>query len=212
MLIADDHQVLREGLRALSRKIDSFEIIDEARDGEELIALTHKLSPEVILTDVKMPRMDGIEATKIIKKDWPHIGVVAFSSFDEKSFIIDMIQAGAKGYLLKNASKEELSIAVQSVYRDEHYYCKEVLKKLSQTVACHNTPQVITPCFTSREIEIIRLLCDGLSSAQIGHKLGLKKRTIERYRDAIMEKMEVKSATAVVSYAFKNGLYHNPGT
>lgn len=213
IIIADDHHVVREGLDVMIKKIGDIEIVAEAATGEELVQLTRRHLPDVILTDVKMPKMDGIQATAIIKKEFPHIGVIALSSFDEESLIMDMIRAGAKGYLLKNASKQEISDAVKTVYRDEPYYCKHIKGKVSEMVARggplrqKNHPRNL---FTERELEVIALICEGLSSKQIADQLKLKTRSIERYRDTIMSKMDVKNAAGVVTYAFTHRLRSNP--
>jgi DNA-binding NarL/FixJ family response regulator len=209
-LIADDHEMVRKGLQVMVNKIAEIEIIGEASNGEELIILTRKLCPDVILVDVKMPRCNGVEATKIIKKEFPHIGIIALSSFDEESLIVDMLNAGAKGYLLKNASKQEITAAVKAVYKDEAYYCKDVNWKLAQMIAkggYYVDPKKRRPVFTERELQVIEMICDGSSSKQIANALNLRTRTIERYRDTIMDKMDVKNAAGVVLYAVTNGLY-----
>jgi DNA-binding NarL/FixJ family response regulator len=209
-LIADDHEMVREGLQVMVNKIAEIEIIGEASNGEELIILTRKLCPDVILMDVKMPRCNGVEATKIIKKEFPHIGIIALSSFDEESLIVDMLNAGAKGYLLKNASKQEITAAIKAAYKDEAYYCKDVNLKLAQMIArggYYVDPKKHQPVFTERELQVIEMICNGLSSKQIASALNLRTRTIERYRDTIMDKMDVKNAAGVVLYAVTNGLY-----
>jgi two-component system, NarL family, response regulator NreC len=189
-------------------KIDEIEIIGEARNGEELVALTKKLQPDVVLVDVKMPKCNGIEATKLIKQEYPHIGVIALSSFDEESLIMDMMNAGAKGYLLKNASKQEITAAVIAAYRDEVYYCRDVNLKLAQMIAKGGSYlNFKKEIFTNRELAVIELVCGGLSSKQIASELNLKTRTVERYRETIMEKMNVNNAAGVVLYAVSNGIY-----
>jgi DNA-binding NarL/FixJ family response regulator len=209
ILIADDHEMVREGLQIMISKIDEIEIIGEARNGEELVALTKKLQPDVILVDVKMPKCNGIEATKIIKKEYPHVGIIALSSFDEESLIMDMMNAGAKGYLLKNASKQELTAAIKAAYRDEVYYCKDINLKLAQMIAKGGSYLNFQKkeMFTQRELQVIELVCKGLSSKQIASELDLKTRTVERYRETIMDKMNVDNAAGVVLYAVSNGLY-----
>lgn len=208
VIIADDHELVREGLQVMISKITEIELIAEAANGEQLVRLTSHLLPDVVLTDVKMPVMDGIEATRQIRKKHPHIGVIALTSFNEENLIMDMLNAGANGYLLKNAGKKEITDAVKTVYKGESYYCKETNEQLSHLVAKggvytdkHNN------LFTDREIQVIHLICEGLSSKLIASQMMLKTRTVERYRDSIMEKMEVKNSAAVVMYAVKHGLY-----
>lgn len=208
VLIADDHELVREGLQVMLAKIEELEIVGEASSGEELVQLTRKLLPDVVLTDVKMPRMDGIEATRIIKGEFPHIGVIALSSFDEENLILDMLNAGARGYLLKTAGKKEITEAVKAAYKDEPYYCNHTNLKLAHLIARggHFKDKSEKKGFTNRELEVIQMICEGLSSKQIAAQLGLKTRSVERYRDIIMEKMEVGNSAAVVMYAVTHGL------
>jgi len=213
VLIADDHEMIRHGLQVMARKIDEFEIIGEAQDGEELLELSRILNPDVILTDVKMPKLSGIEATQIIKREQPHIGIIALSSFDEENLILEILNAGANGYLLKNASKKELTEAIKAAYKDERYYCKEINLKLAQIISVgrqNRTLKEKEQNFTSRELQVIQEICLGYPSKQIASHLGIKTRTVERYRDSIMQKMEVNNATAVVMYAIAKGICKLP--
>lgn len=213
VVIADDHEMVREGLQLMISKIDDLEVVGEAANGEQLVTIARMLQPDVVLMDVKMPIRNGVEAAKIIRKEFPQIGIVALSSFDEESMILDVLNAGAKGYLLKNASKEEITAAVKAVHKDETYYCREIHLKLANIIARGGTyleAKRMRDQFKERELEIIQMICEGLSSKQIGERLGLKPRTIERYRDVIMEKMEVNNAAGLVMYAFKNGIYKLP--
>jgi DNA-binding NarL/FixJ family response regulator len=210
VLIADDHELVREGLRVLMNKIPEIEVIEEATNGEELVQKTRKLLPDVVLADVKMPKMGGLEATRIIKKEFPHIGVIALSSFDDESFIIDMIHAGARGYLLKNASKHELTEAIKAAYKDQPYYCNQTNERLALMIAkggYYSKEKEIQSVFTKREMEVIQKICEGLSSKQIAGVFGLTTRTVERYRDTIMRKMNVNNSAAVVTFAISNGLF-----
>jgi Response regulator containing a CheY-like receiver domain and an HTH DNA-binding domain len=207
IIIADDHEMVRDGLRVMIGKIRELEIIGEALNGEQLVQLTRRLAPDVILTDVRMPGMSGLEAAKIIKKEFPHIGIVALSSYDEEDLIMDMMNAGAKGYLLKNASNRELTEAVKAVYRDDFYYCSQAKIKMAAGKAHLLNKNREENKFTDRELQVIRMICEEKTSKEIGSTLGLQSRTIERYRDAIMEKMEVKNLAGVVMYAIKNNLY-----
>jgi DNA-binding NarL/FixJ family response regulator len=202
--------MVREGLRVLMNKISEIEVVEEASNGEELVQLTRKLLPDVIISDVKMPKMSGLQATRIIKQEFPHIGVIALSSFDEENLIIDMIHAGARGYLLKNASKHELTEAVKAAYKDQPYYCNQTNEKLALMIAkggYYSRQKEVQNSFTKREMEVIQKICEGLSSKQIAAFLGLTTRTVERYRDTIMRKMKVNNSAAVVMFSISNGLF-----
>lgn len=212
VLVVDDHEMVREGLRVILKKIPELELVGEASNGEEALRYIRQLAPDVILTDVKMPRMDGIEFTRLVKKDWSHIGVVALSSFDEESLILDMLRAGAKGYILKNASKQELKESVEAAYRDEPYYSRNINLKLANMIARGGfiLKNPYEELFSEREREVIQGIYEGLSSKQIADRLGLKPRTVERYRDGIMKKMEVRNAAGVVRYAVDHDLVKDP--
>lgn len=211
ILIADDHEMVREGLQIIMAKVKEVEVIGEAANGEEVVLKTRQLQPDVVLMDAKMPKCTGVEATKIIKTEFPHIGVIALSSYDEESLVMDMLNAGARGYLLKNASKEEITEAIKTVYRDEPYYCKDVNLKLAEIVSRggYSSRQRLENLFTETERKIIQLICEEYSSKQIASVLNLKTRTIERYREDIMEKMGVMNVAGLVRFAIKKGLYES---
>src|SRR5690348_4606233 len=123
IILADDHEIFRDGFKAMIRKQPSVDLIGEASNGEELVEITRRLKPDVVVTDIKMPRMDGLQATKILCAEFPQMGIVALSMIDEENLIIDMMEAGAKGYLLKNAHKDEIIEAIKAVHNDQIYYC-----------------------------------------------------------------------------------------
>jgi DNA-binding NarL/FixJ family response regulator len=157
-----------------------------------------------------MPKCNGIEATKIIKKQFPHMGIVAISSFDEEDLVMDMLNAGATGYLLKNASIKEISDAVNAAYKDEPYYCEEISLKLVKMIYSggrYIKENKVNALFNEKELFIILKICEGLCSKEIADLMELKTRTVESYREAILKKVEVKNAAALVMYAVKHGIY-----
>jgi DNA-binding NarL/FixJ family response regulator len=210
LVIADDHEIFRDGFRAMAKKFPEVKLIGEAENGKELVHLAERLRPDVVLTDIKMPGMDGIEATRELLKLKPLIPVIALSMFDEDNLIIDMLEAGAKGYLLKNAHKDEIIEAIKAVNQGKTYYCKHTSAKLLQMIAksefnpYKKTPK---PQFNEREIEVIRLICDQFSNKEIAEKLSLSIRTIEGYREKILEKMEVHNTAGIVVFAIKTSIY-----
>ena len=213
IIIADDHEIFRDGFKLMINKQEDIELVGEAGDGRELIELTTALKPDVIITDIKMPRMDGIEATKHLGQEFPDTGVIGLSMFDEEDLIVDMLEAGAKGYLLKNADKNEVLEAIRTVYQQEPYYCKHTSGKLAQMIAKskfnpYKKAKKIE--FSEREIEIIQLICQELTNKEIADKLFLSIRTVEGYRLKIQEKMNVKNSIGLVIYAIRNGFY-KPG-
>jgi DNA-binding NarL/FixJ family response regulator len=205
IILADDHEIFRDGFAVMLNKIPEINLVGEAANGEELIKLTRKLKPDVIVTDIKMPVMDGIEATRQIKK-----GIIALSMFDEEELIVDMLEAGARGYLLKNAYKEEIIAAVKSVNKDEPYYCRNTTNKLAQMIAKSNFnpyKNITRPEFSERETAIIRLICREFSNKEIAEELSLSKRTVEGYRENILQKIDAKNSVGIVVYAIKHKIF-----
>ena len=130
VLIADDHRVVREGLVAIMRESEDLEVVGEARDGQEAVEKARELSPDVILMDVSMPRMNGVEATRAIKRESPHIGVVALTMYDEEKYIFDLVRAGATGYLLKDSESSQIISAIRSIYKGESLIHPYVASKI----------------------------------------------------------------------------------
>ena len=210
ILIADDHEIFRDGFRTMVKKFPELKLIGEAENGRDLVTLAQQLNPDVILTDIKMPKMDGVEATRELVGNKPGINIIALSMFDEDNLIIDMLEAGAKGYLLKNANKEEIIQAIRAVNNDKNYYCKNTSEKLLQLIAkskFNPYKKLVKPHFSEKEITVIGLVCDQYSNKEIAEKLNLSIRTIEGYRERIEEKMEVHNTAGIVVYAIKNGIY-----
>jgi DNA-binding NarL/FixJ family response regulator len=210
IIVADDHEIFRDGLRMMLLKQADIELVAEAEDGKELIEKIKIFLPDVVITDIKMPRMDGIAATRHITEHYPSIGIIALTMFDEDDLIVDMMEAGAKGYLLKNADKNEMVNAIKSVYTQEPYYCKHTSQRLAQMVAkskFNPYKQAAKPEFNEREVEIICFICDGLTNKEIGAKIFLSVRTVEGLRMKILEKMNVKNTAGIIIYAIKNNLY-----
>lgn len=210
VVIADDHEIFRDGFKVMLKKQSSVALIGEAANGEELIAITGELKPDVVITDIKMPKLDGIEATKRLVKLYPAIGIIALSMFDEENLIVEMLEAGARGYLLKNAAKEEIVEAIEAVNLNQTFYCSATSAKLARLIARSGfdpAHKVKKPEFTEKEIAVIRMICQELTTKEIAEQLHLSTRTIEGYRDRIQEKVNAKNAAGIVVYAIKNKIY-----
>ena len=210
IVIADDHEIFRDGFKVMLRKQDEIEIVGEGENGRELLHLVEQHQPDVVITDIKMPLLDGVEARRHITRQWSHIGVIALSMFDEENLVVDMLEAGARGYLLKNTHKAEVLQAVKAVYKGETYYCNQTSNKLAQMIAksqFNPYKNIKKPTFSEKEIEIIRLICQEMSNKEIASELGLSTRTIEGYREKILEKIDAKNIAGLVIYAIKNNLY-----
>jgi DNA-binding NarL/FixJ family response regulator len=210
IVLADDHEIFRDGFKVMIRKQPSVQLLGEASNGAELLELSRQLRPDVVVTDIKMPGIDGIAATKKLVEEFPSIGIIALSMFDEEQLIVEMLEAGAKGYLLKNAHKDEIIEAIKTVYNDQTYYCDSTSAKLAQMIARsrfreqHRTKKLD---FSEKEFAVIRYICQEMSNKQIAGELNLSIRTIEGYRDRIQEKIGAKNAAGIVVYAIKNNIY-----
>lgn len=210
IILADDHEIFRDGFKAMLKKQPSVELIGEASDGEELVKLTRLLMPDVVVTDIKMPKMDGLQATKILSGEFPNIGIVALSMIDEENLIIDMMEAGAKGYLLKNAHKNEIVEAIKAVKNNQIYYCDGTSAKLTRMIAKSDKipyNKSARPELSQKEIDVIHLICEELTNKEIADRLNLSIRTIEGYRDRIQEKIGARNAAGVVVFAIRNKIY-----
>jgi DNA-binding NarL/FixJ family response regulator len=209
LLMADDHEIFRDGFKLMLTKYPDIVLVGEAENGKELLELTQKLQPDVIITDIKMPVMDGIEAAKKISELFPDIGIIGLSMFDEDDLIVDMLEAGAKGYLIKNAGKEQITEAIRTVYNNDPYYCKTTSHKLTSMIArsrFNPYKKAAKVEFSEREIEIIDLICNEMTNKEISDKLFISIRTVEGHRLKILEKMNVKNTVGLVVYAIKMGL------
>ena len=210
VIIADDHEIFRDGFRVMLKKQPSIELIGQAANGQELLDQVRSLKPDVVVTDIKMPVMDGIEATRNLIKENADLGVIALSMFDEENLIMDMLDAGAKGYLLKNAHKNEIFEAIRSVNNNDIYYCNHTSAKLISMLAkSHYNKQKkeVKIEFTNKEIEIIKMICEEKLTKEIAQQLFLSVRTVEKYRERIQEKIDAKNMVGVVLYAVRNGIY-----
>jgi two-component system, NarL family, response regulator NreC len=208
IIIADDHEIFRDGLQLMLTKDPGINILAEASNGEELVKAVLRYKPDVVLTDIVMPSMDGIEATKNIIKQLPETAIIALSMFDQESLIVDMLEAGAIGYLLKNADKQEILEAIRSVNLYKPYYCKSTSTKLAKLISKSKFKGPDKKFdFSEREKEIILFICAEFTNKEIGDKMFLSKRTVDGYRAKIMEKMEVKSTAGIVIYAVRQGLF-----
>ncbi len=211
IILADDHEIFRDGFKAMIKKQPSVDLIGEASNGEELVELARRLQPDVIVTDIKMPRMDGLEATKILSAEFPDMGIVALSMIDEENLIIDMMEAGAKGYLLKNAHKDEIIEAIKAVHNNQIYYCDGTSSKLTRMIAKNDRISFIKkaekPELSQKEIDVILLICQELTNKEMADRLKISVRTVEGYRDRIQTKIGARNAAGIVVYAIRNHIY-----
>lgn len=208
VLIADDHSIFRSGLRVLLSHIKNIEVVGEAGNGQELIRRSMELSPDIILTDIGMPVMDGIAATKELTRRKTGSRIIVLSAHGREEPILRMLEAGALGYVLKTADSLEIAEAISTVYQHKPYFCREITERLTEIVTKnYQLPGKVEACFTEREKEIMQLICHEYTSKEIAYTLNLSKRTVEGHRTRIMDKIGAKSIAGIITYSVEKGIY-----
>ena len=208
IVIADDHEIFLDGLALMLSRQEGFNVCGRASNGKQLVEIVDLEKPDVVLTDIRMPVIDGIQSTKQILAAHPSVKVVALSMFDEENLIIEMLEAGAKGYLLKNAHKDEIINAITNVYQNKNYYCSQTSFLLATMIVRSKFTPVVQEqiILNDREKEIIRMICEQKTTQEIADKICLSKRTVEGYRIKILEKIQAKNIAGVVIFALKNNI------
>ncbi len=208
ILLADDHKIIREGLRALIEKQSDMEVAAEAEDGLETVKLARKLSPDIVIMDIGMPGMNGIDATRQIVAEDNNIRVIALSMHSDRRFVLQMLKAGASGYLLKDSAFEELVIAIHTIMKKQPYLSPKVTDVVVKEYL-HNLSKNESTAFsilTVREREVLQLIAEGKSTKQIASILNISVKTIETHRQQVMEKVGVHSIAELTKYAIREGL------
>lgn len=208
ILLADDHEIMRQGLRSLLERERDLEIVGEAENGREAVRLAEELEPDVVVMDIGMPDLNGIEATRQIKGTRPKVKVVALSMHADRRFVTGMLGAGASGYVLKSGAFEEVVAAVRAVLGNRLYTSPKItdvvmedyLRKLTQPEPAQESP--ITP----REREVLQLLAEGKSTKEIAAQLFVSGNTVDTHRRRIMEKLDLHSVAELTKYALREGL------
>lgn len=208
VLLADDHRIVRQGLRALLEKEGDIEVVSEASNGREAVQFAAEVTPDVVVLDIAMPDMNGIEAARRIIADNPAARILALSMLGDKRFVIEMFSAGAKGYLLKDCAADELVRAIRSVQRGETYLSpriaglvvKDFIKMLPEASA--ETSQLLS----SREREVLQLLAEGKNTKEIAFILSISSKTVDTFRQNIMKKLELNTIAELTKYAIREGL------
>ena len=208
VILADDHQIMREGLRALLEKEANIEVIAEAADGRTAVQLARKLSPDVVIMDISMPDLNGMLATRQIIDDIPGVKVIALSMHSDAQFVTGMLKAGASGYLLKDCAFMELTHAVHAVTADQTYLSPGIAGVVVEQYLRH-VPQTDSPTYSplsGRELEVLQLLAEGKTKSQIASLLHVSVKTVNSHRRHILEKLGVSSDAELIKYALREGL------
>ncbi len=211
VILADDHTLIRSGIKMLLRDAPDITVIGEASDGEEAIRCTRELKPDVIVIDLSMPKMSGIEAIRIIRKKYPSVKVLVLTMHENEEYVLQIFKAGASGYVIKTAGKEELTVAIRTVAKGERYFSSRVSEVLAegftrreegrrQIEGSDDVP------LTRREKEILTLVAEGFTNQEIGKKLFISHRTVDTHRTNIMQKLDIHDVANLVRYAVQRGI------
>lgn len=205
LLLVDDHPVVRKGTRELLEGESDMQVLGEAGSGEEALAQARALTPDVILMDVSMPGMNGIEATKAIKAEQPGVGVLVLTSYDDDAYVFALLEAGAAGYLLKNASEDDLLGAVRAVAAGESALHPSIARKVLERFSVVSNPTPPEDDLSPRELEVLRVAASGRTNKEIARDLDISPRTVQVHLANIFSKIGVGSRTEAVLYGIKRG-------
>ena len=201
IVLADDHDLVRSGIKALLSMVEGVDVIAEARDGRELITLVESLNPDVVMTDISMPGMDGIAAISEIHNKHPQVRLLVLSMYDTVDFVKRAVASGACGYLMKDAPPFELEQAVRSVMATGSYFSPAIAQRLLQP-----SEPTVDDELTHRQVEILKLIAQGRASKEIAYQLGLSPKTVDVHRARIMERLHLNDIASLTLYAVRKGL------
>lgn len=211
IILADDHTVVRSGLRALLERHNNFEIVGEAENGRDVVTLSTSLHPDIVIMDVGMPLLNGIEATAALLKQSPSTGVVILSMYSDESYVMRSLRAGARGYLLKDSAAPDLLAAIQAVSNGRSFFSRSIRQLLAEDYVrilrqkgAVDSYELLSP----REREILQLLAEGKTNKEVAATLFISPYTVETHRGNILEKLGLHSAAELILYAVRKGIIH----
>lgn len=204
--IVDDHALFREGIHFLLSKCEYIKNIYEAEQGLQLLELLHDISVDIVLMDIEMPKMNGIETTQKVLQIYPKIKIIALSMYADECFYTEMLEAGAKGFMLKNSRFEDIQKAIQEVYAGKNFFSPEILSSILKNMN-KTTTSTFASELSEREVEILFNICKGLSNREIADKLFISKRTVDKHRENILLKTNSKNTAELVVYAIRKGYF-----
>lgn len=203
IFIVDDHKLFRDGLKFILQESGDIEVVGEASDGKEFLDLLNYIVPDIVLMDISMPGMNGVEASKIALERYPHLKILVLSMFGDDAYYNSMIDIGVKGFILKDCDANELKDAIKTVLNGKSYFSQELLLKLIRDK--NATPAIK---LSRREREVLEYICRGYSTMQISEALHISHRTVERHRASLLEKTNSSNSISLAIYAIKNNLVH----
>jgi DNA-binding NarL/FixJ family response regulator len=210
VLLAEDHMIVREGFRKMLELEHDFKIVGEAQDGRQAVALTKKLRPEVVLMDIAMPLLNGLEATRQIRKDLPNAKVLMLSAHSDDAYVTNAIEAGAMGFLLKQTSAHEVCRAVREVQNGKTFFSPSIAMRLDhlkpQPPGRKGTFNKKKEQLTSREMEVLQLIAEGKANKQTASELGIGIKTVEKHREHLMQKLDIHDTAGLTRYAISAGI------
>jgi DNA-binding NarL/FixJ family response regulator len=214
LIIADDHKLVRDGLKAMLAEKEEVQVVGEASSGNELIATLTGSQAQVVLMDINMPEMNGLQATQHLKEHFPHVKVLVLSMMEQKKYVAEAIKAGAVGYLLKTTDSEELFHAIQLVARGEQYISTQITMNMLRNMHFPQEEQAAISSFfdedtraiSKRELEVLQLIAQGYTNQEIADQLFTSKRTIESHRQSLLEKTGSKNTATLIRYASRHHL------
>ena len=207
ILLVDDHKIMREGLRSLLEKEADFEIVAEAENGQEAVRLAHDAKPEIIIMDVAIPVMNGIEAATKIREIAPDAKIVALTMHTDKNYLTGMLRAGTVGYLLKDCAAEELVFAIRQIIAGKGFISPEIAPLILEDYSGEaHTPGKSDASLTPKEVEVLKLVADGLGTKDIAERLQVSSKTVERWRTQMMERLQLFTVAELTKYAVRKGI------
>ena len=208
IVLADDHKIIRAGLKSLIESCNNFRVIGEAENGREAVKLVNDLMPQVVIMDISMPDLNGIDATRQILAKFPETKIIALSMHTDKRFVIGMLKAGASGYMLKDCAFDELTIAINTVLNQQTYLSSQITNVVVQNIKLEslNEKKPALSLLSVREREILQLIAEGKSTKQIAAILFISVKTVESHRHNIMVKLEIHNLADLIKLAIREGL------
>ena len=204
VMIVEDHTIFREGMKRVISEMEDLELVGEAENGAEFLQLLKKTEPDIVLMDIQMPVMDGIEATEKALKIYPSLKILVLSMFGEEEYVYSMVDRGVSGFILKTSGLMDFERAIKKVLEGQQYYSEEIMGILVKKFRSYDSPDKLV--LTGKETEVLRFLCKGFSNAEIAYKLFLSVRTVEGYRNKLLQKTDSSNVLNLVIFALKNKL------